>query len=378
MFPIIETIADVMPAVEGRQDMSVMDKDGYTVVKYNFQSSGTFDETPHGIMRRECRGLLFDTEGRLISRPFHKFFNVGEKEETFPRNIDLSRPHVVQEKLDGSMIRAFLLDGEIEFATKSGITDTSVAARKVFDALDTTGEKLEWIVRCVRVGFTPLFEYVGPRNRIVLKYGKPDLVFLAMRNNRTGEYYDRFGARYPGSIVEQYDAVSGNMDEYVDRVRGEEGREGDVLVFEDGFRVKIKSSWYVRIHGIKQDLEKGRYIGMQALDGTLDDALSVLSAQEREDVEKTADGFLADYGKKLSRIEDMLWEFDCWAVSNGGENPRKAAALEFVTSLADRSDAKYVFSHMDGKDAKLLYDAEVRKGLGSDTRYDVLREWMRN
>src|SRR3546814_1285318 len=30
--------------------------------------------------RREFRGIKFDKQGKLIARPFHKFFNWGEKE----------------------------------------------------------------------------------------------------------------------------------------------------------------------------------------------------------------------------------------------------------------------------------------------------------
>ena len=31
-------------------------------------------------IRRECRGMIFDGDtGIIISRPYHKFFNAGEK-----------------------------------------------------------------------------------------------------------------------------------------------------------------------------------------------------------------------------------------------------------------------------------------------------------
>ena len=386
MFPVIATIDDVLPSVEGRGDMVVAEKDGYTVVKYNFQTSDTFDASPHGIIRRECRGLLFDTEGRLISRPFHKFFNVGEKEETFPRNIDLSRPHFVQEKLDGSMIRPFYKEygghdaSPVFFGTKSGITDTSDEARRVFDAQDETGEKLQWIRGWLNIGYTPIFEYIGPDNRIVLKYPEPDLVFLALRSNRTGEYHcdHEFGPykRYPGSTVKNHGGFNGSVDEYVAGVRREEDREGDVLVFDGGFRVKIKSEWYVRIHGIKENIEKGRYIAAQALDETLDDAISVLSEEDSAEVVEKADAFIGDYRAKLKNIRAMLGKLDEWLAANGGDNPRKAAATEFIPQNVDKADVKFVFSHMDGKDMDEMFDTEVRKGLGSDTRYDTLREWM--
>ena len=39
--------------------------------------------------------------GKVVARRFHKFFNVGELEETKAEKIDLSRPYVVLTKYDG-------------------------------------------------------------------------------------------------------------------------------------------------------------------------------------------------------------------------------------------------------------------------------------
>lgn len=56
-------------------------------------------------IRRELRGLIFSAaDGTVISRRFHKFFNIGELPETQPEKVDMSIPFVVLEKLDGSMI----------------------------------------------------------------------------------------------------------------------------------------------------------------------------------------------------------------------------------------------------------------------------------
>jgi hypothetical protein len=54
-------------------------------------------------IRRECRGLLFYPDGRIMSRRLHKFFNVNERDETQVHRIDLGQPHVILEKLDGCL-----------------------------------------------------------------------------------------------------------------------------------------------------------------------------------------------------------------------------------------------------------------------------------
>lgn len=51
---------------------------------------------------RECRGLIFCAEThKVISRRLHKFFNIGELPETQAELIDITRPHIILEKMDG-------------------------------------------------------------------------------------------------------------------------------------------------------------------------------------------------------------------------------------------------------------------------------------
>jgi len=120
-FPKIKTIEDVLPAVEDRKEFVVAERDFGTVINYNVQMTDTFniDEDdlmsnygraiPKGIMRRECRGLIFGLDGKIMSRPFHKFFNIGEREETQFAAIDMSRDHVVMEKMDGCLAEETLI-----------------------------------------------------------------------------------------------------------------------------------------------------------------------------------------------------------------------------------------------------------------------------
>ena len=105
-FPEINHIIDVLPHIEGRNEFRIFDKEWYKVINYVVAFEETFqwdDNDPVGsAIRRECRGLVFDTAtGNLISHPYHKFFNVGEREETQVNKVNLYEPHVVLEKLDG-------------------------------------------------------------------------------------------------------------------------------------------------------------------------------------------------------------------------------------------------------------------------------------
>ena len=133
-FPDINHIDDVVPHIEDRPEFKVMVKDWYTVINYMVAFEDTFslirERSHHNMkMRRECRGLIFDTKtGQLISRPYHKFFNAGERDETQLSKINLYEPHVVLEKLDGSMIRPIPTKEGFRLATKAGITDVTMNA----------------------------------------------------------------------------------------------------------------------------------------------------------------------------------------------------------------------------------------------------------
>lgn len=192
-FPEIRTIDDVLPHIEGRTEFVVAEREFGTVINYvvsfsdSFDMSGPADLT--GAIRRECRGIIFDASGKLISRPFHKFFNIGQTDETQPHRLDFTKPHTIMTKLDGSMARPLLFNGEIRWATKMGFSEVA----EFVDAFVAKNRKYDDFAKyCVENGLTPLFEYVGPHNKVVLDY-EEGMTLLAVRTNLTGEYLDIHG-----------------------------------------------------------------------------------------------------------------------------------------------------------------------------------------
>lgn len=133
-FPYITHINDVLPHIEGREEFRVTEKEWYTVIDYIVAFEETFQwdfNDPLGsAVRRECRGLIFNENGFLVSRPYTKFFNVNEKEETQLNKINLNEPHIFLEKLDGSMIRPIPTSDGFRLATRAGITEISEQAEE--------------------------------------------------------------------------------------------------------------------------------------------------------------------------------------------------------------------------------------------------------
>ena len=194
-FPEITHLDNVIPHIEERPEFKVMDKGWYTVINYMVAFEDTFSLIRHRThynmwVRRECRGLIFDNvTGQLISRPYHKFFNVGERVETQIDKLDLSAAHVVLEKLDGSMIRPIPTPEGFRLGTKAGITDVAMNA-EVF-----IGDKPQYntfIRAMIESGMTPIFEWCSRKNRIVVDYPKDQLILTGIRNLTKGNYLPYF------------------------------------------------------------------------------------------------------------------------------------------------------------------------------------------
>src|SRR3989304_4547494 len=125
-FPHINTIADVMEAFDPNF-FYIADKGDYKIINYMVNSPDTFPHNGDNIsaIRPEFRGITFDKDGNIIRRTMQKFFNVEEKEHTQLANIDISAPHSILSKIDGSMISPFLANNKLIWGTKLG--DTEIA-----------------------------------------------------------------------------------------------------------------------------------------------------------------------------------------------------------------------------------------------------------
>lgn len=367
-FPEIRTIDDVLPYIEGRPEFVVAERDFGTVINYAVAMEDTFNmvdaDDLDGAIRRELRGIMFDRDGHIMSRPFHKFFNVNEREETQAHQIDLSRPHVIMEKMDGSMIRPILVDGHLRLATKMGVTDvamqaeTWLAAQPVFVT--------EWLRDRVQDGVTPLFEWVSPVNQIVLSYESADLVYLGTRDNVTGQYVMEVAA--PFTTVPLYGSVEGNLSDYVARQRGMEGREGDIIRFADGSMLKVKNDWYVRIHKAIDRVRFDRNIVALIINNEVDDVVSLMPAHEVVRIQEFEHKFWEDFNSTHDRLTSLVEQ----AKMIGD---RKAVATQLIPTL-DKVDRQFVFRGLDGHPVWDQMMEYIEKTITTNTKWGQTVEWM--
>ncbi len=372
-FPEIRTIDDVLPHIEGRSEFIVAEREFGTVINYMVSMADTFDMTGPddlgGAIRRECRGLIFDNEGRIMSRPFHKFFNVNERLETMSHYIDMSQPHVIMEKMDGSMARPILVNGVIRLATKMGVTSVAEEAENFLVNSTQYFQIYKWLKSCVTSGVTPIFEYIAPTNKIVIEYSEPKLVLLAMRNNITGNYYMPHKA--PFEMVPQYGSVDGNLSDYIARAREMQGREGDIIRFSDGHMVKVKNDWYVRIHKTKDLIRSERNIADIIVNEQLDDVIPLLDTADLVTVRAYEQRFDAAIENVLGRLEGLI---TLARVLHGGV--KKEVAINFIPNLKNKEDAPFIFSALDGKELRPIVIKKIKDSVGNGPKYDAMMAWM--
>ncbi len=194
-----------------------------------------------------CRGIVIDANGNVVARPFIKFKNYEEHD---PSEIDLTEEYEVFEKMDGSLGILFYYDVAKEWmlATRGSFeSEQAVEGMKILKE-----KKINW--DNLNPNQTYLFEIIFDSNRIVVDYkGLRDLILLVIIENKTGiEYsYDNMNRRYQSmfSIVKRYSLPKVmNLGEL--RVHEVDNKEGFVLKFANGFRVKVKFLDYCRLHSI--------------------------------------------------------------------------------------------------------------------------------
>jgi len=177
LFPHIEHIDDVLPHISDKPEFIVGRHDDYSYIDYVFSTQTAFDN----VYSRECRGLKFDKSGKLVGRSYQKFHNLNENEEYQEHNIDFSQPHVVLDKLDGSMVHTVLLNGDIRLMTRKGFSEVAIKAER-FLSKSTRYNGLFSLSAYPLDQFTFTFEYVAPHNQIVIFYHKLKIQMYTLFN----------------------------------------------------------------------------------------------------------------------------------------------------------------------------------------------------
>jgi RNA ligase len=226
-----------------------------------------------------CRGLVLDDKGNVIAKPFPKFFNY---EELKPEDIP-NENFEVYEKMDGSLGILFYYERELSYeerykkwyinnfesgfeynelvipnfddpyyeptprikgewhmATRGSFTsEQAIKGKEILDKLNKTD---------LIFGYTYLVEIIYKNNRIVVDYGDDEkLVLLGCYNNETGQ--EILISEMEGwEVVMKYKTWGEDWETLKREISKD--KEGYVIRFSCGMRMKIKGTEYVRLHKI--------------------------------------------------------------------------------------------------------------------------------
>lgn len=299
----------------------------------------------------QCRGVIVDKDYNVLARPFQKFFNYEEIEDksTIPGGAATAF-----EKIDGSLGITYWIDDVPYIATRGSFkSDQAIHATKVLH--EKYGREIE-VIKHLRFNYTFLFEIVYPENRIVVDYGDmDDIILLAIVNNANPEN------EIPISFYEKYFNTAkcyGTFDNWLnlrESIAGD-NREGFVLRFDNGFRLKMKYEDYFRLHRLRTYLTK-KHIFEFIETGRRDELAELVSNFDEEikiSVDKIVKGFDDRYEEIINEANGEFRHFET----------DKEAALYFNTCKW----RPILFNIRKGKDVSYLIWKVIKNEIKEESK----------
>lgn len=282
-----------------------------------------------------ARGLVLNSSGEIVARPFGKFFNASEVPDQIPNSA-----FEVFEKMDGSLgIFFWYAKDEVlhpVFASRGSFT--SEQAVKGWEML----QKLPYLE--LHYGHTHMFEIIYPENRIVVDYGASEkLVLLGIIKTTDGREISRNDIEC--SLDSAFELVNSyHIKEKWDRLvtLSEPNKEGFVIRFSNGFRVKVKFEEYVRLHRIITNISSTDIWEMLAANKPLDEILEKVPDEFFDWVRETE-------AKLRSEFETLENEYK-WIYKVISRSPSAETRKGFAERAMFYKHPSLLFSMVDEKD----------------------------
>ncbi len=325
----------------------------------------------------QCRGLVTNSKGEIVARPFKKFFNYEEHKPE-----DIPNEHFeVYEKMDGSLGILFYYEYELSDEKRYNIwfnNNYETGMERFFDPNNlpdfdnsyyepTPKSKGEWIM-ATRGSFTSpqaikgsellkkykynylptdctyLFEIIYPENRIVVDYGPEEkLVLLGSIQTNTGKEYNIHNENYEDlgfEIVTTYKTWGEGYDLLKEEISND--REGYVIRFKNGFRMKIKGEEYKRLHKILTGISSRDIWELLKDNKSFDEIIKNVPDEFYGWVDKTAEDLIKQY----ENIEKKSLTDFARITKRCNIEDRKSFALEAVKC----ENSSILFSMLNKKD----------------------------
>lgn len=243
----------------------------------------------------KCRGLIVNMFSTVVARPFEKFYNYEELDGLGINVPDL--PFDVYEKMDGSLGILYWVDDVPYLATRGSFV--SDQAKHGTEILHT---KYKDVWNRLDKSKTYLFEIIYPEDKHCIVYGPDvdDIFLLAIIDTDTGLEADSIdNYRDCFSVTKHYDGIK-NWKSIREQFDGD-NREGFVVRFSNGFRMKMKYEQYFKIHFLRCMLSK-KYILECMMDKKVTDIEENIAQLDEENQ--------IYYHKMMKEIQDRYDEIE--------------------------------------------------------------------
>lgn len=268
-----------------------------------------------------ARGHVFRvSDGECVLRPWSKFFNFGELySETMQHTVlfdmlskipghepkfNPSGPYTATDKLDGSLCIAGKVDGELLVTTSGAFTASQ--GQWADKWLRERG-----IENYMAPGCTYMFEIICDEDVHPISYDYEACVLTGVILNETGaEYpYERLaeiGKAMGVPVAERIELPSFDATcEYVRKLPAT--KEGLVLTYGDGFKVKLKGPEFLAAQKLLHSLTPRNLIDLFSWkDGGFPVDVLKSIPEELTDIKKFVDDFSSQFGSLYGRIRDFV------------------------------------------------------------------------
>jgi len=245
---------------------------------------------------RQSRGMIVDyATGEVLAWPFEKFFNLGEYWAPSLESLK-GLDFLISEKVDGSLGILWRDHGKIRLTTQGSFSNP-------YTEFATDYWHEHYGDREIPNNLTLLFEIVwhdDPMPKVV-KYEEEGLVFIGAIDRYAGHDYGdvrALGTRWGFRMPKFYDD---SIDELVDMAKSIGGVEGYVIWFENGARLKLKTSEYLKIFKLVNQVTRKNMKELLLEDKALD-WLKELPEELRDDAQELYDELAEELEQRLTAI----------------------------------------------------------------------------
>lgn len=227
---------------------------------------------------RRMRGLIVDSKGNIHSRSFEKFFTF--RDYLSKDKVLMSEGQIAQipdssfnifEKVDGTLTILYWINDVPYLSTQRSFT-----SQKAQKATKILHEKYSHLINKLKRDRTYIFEAIYPESEVLINYENEEkLILIGVIKNETGETLslENIGFEIAKDWTEDLSMLK-NLKE-IENLNFR-NLEGFVIVYENGFRIKIKFPWYKEAHLLMNKLILLEY-NTDLIENKLKELLSIRS-----------------------------------------------------------------------------------------------------